>query len=287
MTMPSRPLRILIVDDEPLARQRIADLLAHEENVEIAGTADNGRAAVDAIRELRPDLVLLDVQMPGLTGLEVARTVGADRMPATIFVTAFDRHALQAFDLAAVDYLVKPFDDERFEQAFARARRIMSLEETRRIHERLLTVLNGGQAAASAAASAAPAGTTSQPDGEMSAAGSAPSGDYLERFAVESRGKVQFVAASAVDYIQASGPYAELVTGTRRYLIREPMQTLAERLDPRRFVRIHRSTIVQLDRVDTLLRGPGGDYELQLKDGTRLRVSRSRREDLERRLGIA
>jgi two-component system LytT family response regulator len=286
--MPSRPLRILIVDDEPLARERIADLLAHEENVDIAGTADNGRAAVDAIQDLRPDLVFLDVQMPGLTGLEVARAVGADRMPATIFVTAFDQHALQAFDLAAVDYLVKPFDDERFEQALARARRVVSLEETRRIHERLLTVLNGGQAAGSGGAPAVAATrTSSQPEGEVSAAGSAPSGDYLERFAVESRGKVQFVNASSVDYIQASGPYAELVTGTNRYLIRESMQALYERLDPRDFVRIHRSTIVQLDRVDTLLRGPGGDYALQLKNGTRLRVSRSRREDVARRLGIA
>src|SRR6185437_4224699 len=114
-----------------------------------------------------------------------------------------------------------------------------------------------------------------------------PSGDYLERFAVESRGKVQFVNASSVDYIQASGPYAELVTGTNRYLIRESMQALYERLEPGDVVRIHRSAIVQLDRVDTLLRGPGGDYALQLKNGTRLRVSRSRREDVARRLGTA
>jgi two-component system, LytTR family, response regulator len=277
--MASRPLRVLIVDDEPLARQRIADQLAHEQNVEIAGTADNGLAAVDAIRRLRPDLVFLDVQMPGLTGLEVARAVGADQMPSTIFVTAYDQHALQAFDLAAVDYLVKPFDDERFEQAFARARRLMSLEETRRVHERLLTVLNDG-------AASAPAATASESANAEPSASSSDSSTYLERFAVESRGKVQFVDASAVDYIQASGPYAELVAGAKRYLIREPMQTLDERLDPRRFMRIHRSTIVQLDRVDTLLRGSGGDYELQLKNGTRLRVSRSRREDVERRLGM-
>ncbi len=292
--MASRPIRVLIVDDEPLARQRIADLLAHEGSVEIAGTADNGIAAVDAIAQLRPDLVFLDVQMPGLTGLEVARTVGPDRMPATIFVTAFDQHALQAFDLAAVDYLVKPFDDERFEQAFARARRTMDLEETRRLHERLLTVLNAGEAADRGNASSGR--TLPAPSGETGSSPAPPSEPqpqpqpqhegYLERFAVESRGKVQFIDAADVDYIQASGPYAELVTGTKRYLIREPMQSLDDRLDPRRFMRIHRSTIVQLDRVDTLLRGSGGDYELQLAGGTRLRVSRSRREEVERRLGL-
>jgi two-component system LytT family response regulator len=286
--MANRSLRVLIVDDEPLARQRIADLLAREQSVEVAGTADNGRAAVQAIKRLRPDLVFLDVQMPGLTGLEVARTVGASHMPTTIFVTAFDRHALQAFDLAAVDYLVKPFDDERFEQAFARARRLMNLEETRRLHERLLTVLNDGSAAGPAPTAAAAAiSAAREPDNAGSSAPAPRTSNYLERFAVESRGKVQFVDVSSVDYIQASGPYAELVTGPRHYLIREPMQTLDERLDPRNFIRIHRSTIVQLDRVDTLLRGSGGDYELQLKDGTRLRVSRSRREDVERRLGLA
>jgi len=288
--MAGRPIRVLIVDDEPLARQRIADLLAHEESVEIAGTADNGLAAVDAIARLRPDLVFLDVQMPGLTGLEVARTVGPDRMPATIFVTAFDQHALQAFDLAAVDYLVKPFDDERFEQAVARASRMMDLEETRRLHKRLLTVLTAGEAADRGNASSgrtlpAPRGGTGPSPAPQSAPQPQHDG-YVERFAVESRGKVQFIDVADVDYIQASGPYAELVTGTKRRLIREPMQSLDDRLDPRRFMRIHRSTIVQLDRIDTLLRGSGGDYELQLKDGTRLRVSRSRREEVERRLGL-
>ncbi|MGH8241279.1 MAG: LytR/AlgR family response regulator transcription factor, partial [Steroidobacteraceae bacterium] len=120
---------MLLVDDEALARQRIEDLLRDEQNVEIVGTADNGEAAVNAIRTLSPDLVFLDVQMPGMTGLDVIRTIGSDDMPATVFVTAYDQYALRAFDSAAIDYLVKPFDDERFEQAFARARRIVELEE--------------------------------------------------------------------------------------------------------------------------------------------------------------
>jgi two-component system LytT family response regulator len=263
----TRPIRVLIVDDEPLARQRIEDLLAREGNVEIVGTADNGAAAIDAIRTLQPDLLFLDVQMPGKTGLEVARAIGPESMPATIFVTAYDQHALQAFDLAALDYLVKPFDDERFEQAFRRARRLVALEDTGRLHERLRTLLGEDTAPVAAESPAAPA-------------------KYLDRIAVESKGKVQFVPVEDIDYIAADGPYAELVVGGRRHVIREAMQTLEERLDPTRFMRVHRSVIVQLDRVDTLLRGAGGDYEIQLKDGTRLRVSRSRREELTQRLGL-
>jgi two-component system LytT family response regulator len=259
--MAAPAVRVLIVDDEPLARQRIEDLLTHEEGVEIVGTADNGLAAVEALRRLRPDIVFLDVQMPGKTGLEVARTIGPDQMPATIFVTAYDQHALQAFDLAALDYLVKPFDDERFEEAFRRARRLVELHDLRRLHERLLTVLHEAELPA------APAG-------------------FIERIPVESRGKVRFIPVADIDYIAASGPYAELVVGTKRHLIREAMQTLETRLDPQRFMRIHRSAIVQLDRVDTLLKGAGGDYEVQLTNGTRLRVSRSHREELEQRLGM-
>ena len=142
------PLRVLIVDDEPLARQRLEDLLREEANVEIAGTAADGAAAVDAIRSLRPDLVFLDVQMPGRTGLDVVRDIGVQAMPATIFTTAYDRYALEAFDMAAVDYLVKPFDDERFEQAFRRARRLVELEEVSRLREQLLAVLQSGGAGA-------------------------------------------------------------------------------------------------------------------------------------------
>jgi two-component system LytT family response regulator len=267
----TRRIRVLIVDDEPLARQRIEDLLAREGNVEIVGTADNGVAAVDAIRTLQPDLLFLDVQMPGKTGLEVARAIGLESMPTTIFVTAYDQHALQAFDLAAVDYLVKPFDDERFEQAFRRARRAVELEETGRLHERLRTLLGDESAPRAREPLAAPSAAPTR---------------YLDRIAVESKGKVRFVPVEEIDYIAADGPYAELVAGSRRHVIRETMQTLEARLDPTRFMRVHRSAIVQLDRVDTLLRGAGGDYEIQLKDGTRLRVSRSRRDELAQRLGV-
>src|SRR3954471_2938599 len=140
--MPDKPIRILIADDEALARDRIADLLAHGKNVQVVGTAATGLEAIEAIRTLHPDLVFLDVQMPGRTGLEVVDDIGAEAMPATIFVTAFDKFALNAFDRAAVDYLVKPFDDERFEKAFHRARKMIELEEVQEVTQRLLSLLH-------------------------------------------------------------------------------------------------------------------------------------------------
>jgi two-component system LytT family response regulator len=280
-------IRVLIVDDEPLARQRVEDLLRNEDGVDIVGMVDNGNAAVDAVRSLHPDLVFLDVQMPGKTGLDVVREIGAEEMPATIFVTAYDRYALQAFDVAAIDYLVKPFDDERFEQAFRRARRLVELEHMGGLRERLLAVLDSGRpgAAPPPPAAAAPSDATSNAASTASppARGASP---YLERIAVEMRGKVRVVPVSQIEYITASGPYVELHTSERAYLIREAIHSLEERLDPERFLRIHRSIIVRVELIDTFHRGAGGDYEVQLKSGARLRVSRSRREELERRLGV-
>ncbi|HTT01507.1 MAG TPA: LytTR family DNA-binding domain-containing protein [Steroidobacteraceae bacterium] len=269
--MPAaRPLRVLIVDDEALARQRLEDLLRREEAVEIVGTADNGHAAIEAIASLKPDLVFLDVQMPGCTGLDVLREVGPDHMPATIFVTAYDRYALDAFELAAIDYLVKPFDDERFEQAFRRARRMIELADLGRLSEQLRAVLTREEQASVAAASAAPARPA-----------------YLERIAVEMRGQVRVVPVQTIEYITASGPYAEIHVADKTYIIRERMQTLEERLDPQQFFRIHRSVIVRLDRIDSLLREPGGDYAVQLRSGARLSVSRNRVEPLEQWMGLA
>ena len=262
--MPER-LRVLIVDDEPLARRRLEDLLAKEDDVEIVGTAADGVEAVEMIRRLAPDLFFLDVQMPGMSGLQVVDAIGADRMPATIFTTAFDKYALKAFDVAAVDYLVKPFDDDRFRQAFRRARRTIELREVGKMTKRLAALLKDESAAATVA----------------------PSKKYLERISVESRGQVRVVPVSKVDYITASGPYAELHVGDRTFAIRERMQTLEERLDPAVFIRVHRSAIVRLDRIDALLRSSGGDYAVRLKDGTELPVSRARREELEQRLGVS
>ena len=277
MTAPT--LRVLIVDDEALGRQRLEDLLRHEEGVQIAGFADNGDAAIEAIKTLKPDLVFLDVQMPRRTGLEVVRDIGPEHMPPTVFVTAYDSYALDAFDVAAVDYLVKPFDDERFEQAFQRARKMIGLTELGRLSQQLRTVLSiSGTAPAGGAAAPVPAsGTLSD----------SPATGYLERIAVEMRGQVRVVPVATIEYIAASGPYAEIHVGERTYIIRERMQTLEERLDPAHFFRIHRSVIVKLDQIETLLREAGGDYAVQLRCGARLSVSRNRVEPLEKWMGLA
>jgi len=255
------PLKVLIVDDEPLARQRLEDLLNQQPDVEIIGMVNNGRKAVEAILHSKPDLVFLDVQMPGLTGVEVVQEIGAAQMPVVIFVTAYDQYALKAFDLAALDYLVKPFDDERFEQAFERARQVLKLHEFKDLGDRLVPLLE----------------RPAEPS---------PPPRFLERIAVEMRGQVRVVQVRQIEYITASGAYAELHVGPQTFIIRERMQTLEERLDPEVFFRIHRSTIVRLDQIEALLYNSGGDYAVRLKDGARLGISRGRREALEQRLGL-
>ena len=258
----AKPMRVLIADDERLARQRLEDLLRYENNVEIVGRTDSGLATVAAIRELEPDLVFLDIQMPGKTGLEVVREIGPDDMPPVIFTTAYD-HAVAAFDLAAIDYLIKPYDDERFEKAFRRARKMIELNQVSKLSDELRLLLRAGTGQSGTAKS-----------------------QYLERIAVEMRGQVRVVPVKQIDYMVASGPYAELFVGDKRYLIRERMQTLEERLDPAKFFRIHRSAIVRLDLIETLIKNPGGDYGVQLKSGVKLKVSRSRFESLETLLGV-
>jgi two-component system LytT family response regulator len=263
-----RPLRVLVVDDEPLGVKRLLRLLSAEPRVDVVGTAKNGDEAVESIRSLEPDLVFLDIQMPRKTGLEVVQEIGSARMPVTIFVTAYDQYALRAFDLAAVDYLVKPYDDERFEQAFRRARRMIDLEGRNRVMDHLLAVLHSG-----VLPGASPAPTAS------------PSPKYLERIAAQKRGKLAIVQVDDLEYVTASGPYCELHSGGQRHLVREAIQSLEEKLDPGRFLRIHRSAIIRMDLVEALLRTTSGDLEVLLKGGATLRVGRSRRDEVQRRLG--
>lgn len=257
------PIRVLIVDDEPLGCRRLAQLLAEQHGVEVVGVAEDGAAAIEAIRSIRPDLVLLDIQMPRKSGLDVIREVGPASMPATIFVTAREQHALEAFECAAVDYLLKPFSDERFEEALHRARRQISLEGLEALRKQLLDLLEAAQ---------------------PSPAQRAPR-RYLERITVHMRGRLRIVHVKDIDYIVASGVYAELHVGGERHLIRETLLALEEQLDPEHFFRVHRSAIVRLDEVELLLRGGGGDYGVQLQSGAVLPVGRTRREELERRLG--
>ncbi|HLA64493.1 MAG TPA: LytTR family DNA-binding domain-containing protein [Rhodothermales bacterium] len=258
---PEGPLRVLVVDDERLGRKRVLDLLARETGVVVTDAVASGQEAIESIRRDAPDVVLLDVQMPDLTGLDVVRAVGPESMPVTVFVTAYDRHALAAFDLAALDYLLKPFDDARFRQALDRARTAVRLREVDRVRAHLAALLGD----------AAPA-PSERPR-------------YLDTITVEMRGQVRFVPVARVDYIEADGPYAEVHAGGETYLIREQMQALEARLDPAVFIRTHRSVIVRLDCVEALLVGSAGDYAVRLRDGAKLRVSRARRDVLAARLG--
>ena len=260
-------IRTLIVDDEPLARERLRELLDHRPDVAVIGEAEDGLAAAEAIQEQAPNLVFLDVQMPGLNGIDVIEEVGREQMPVTVFVTAYDQYAIRAFDLAAVDYLLKPFDDERFEQAFERARNRIADRDTDAISRRLLRMLQ-------------------EKDPSLLEDETAPDEPYLERIAVQGRGKARIVSVDDITHITADGSYAELHTADGTHVIRERMKALAARLDPADFVRVHRSAIVRLDEVELILRSGGGNYAVRLEDGTTVSVSRGRIEELQERLGV-
>ena len=263
-----KPLRVMVVDDELPGRQRVESLLARASEVDCVTSHGNPLEAVEAILIDPPDLVFLDVQMPEMSGLEVVRRVGPEHMPATVFVTAYDRYALRAFDLAALDYLLKPFDDDRFEQALARARERLRLREVDLLAQQLRTVLGavGREVLPAAPGTGAPR--------------------YLERIAVEVRGQRLLVPTEEIDYIAAEGPYAQLHVGAQTYLMRERMHVLEQGLDPGRFCRIHRSTIVNVKRIAALEPLFHGNHVVKLRDGTRLTLSRTRREELAQRLGI-
>jgi two-component system LytT family response regulator len=245
-------LRALIVDDEPLARRRIRSLLAAEADVSVAGECASGDEAVAALRARRADLVFLDVQMPGRGAFDVIREVGPERMPAVVFVTAYERYAIDAFEVHAVDYLLKPFGAERFREAVGRARARLQGHDGRRLRPLLDAV----------------AARTGPPP----------------RLEVRSSSRIAFVRVDDLDYAQAWGNYVRLHCGAERHLMRETMSGLLARLDPRRFVRIHRSTLVNVDRVKEIHALFHGDWEVVLRDGTRLTMTRTHREQAQRLL---
>jgi two-component system LytT family response regulator len=247
-------LRVLVVDDEPLARRGILARLRRAPDVEVVGECASGREAVEAIRAHAPDVVFLDVQMPGTDGFGVVEAVGPERVPEVVFVTAYDQHALRAFDARALDYLLKPIDDERFARALERARQ--------RVEERRHGELGRRVAGA--------LGTDA-----------APPVRPAERFLVPRAGRVQVVHADEVDWIGAAGDYVTLHAGGATHLLRETMAGMEARLDPARFVRIHRSTIVNVERIRELLPHFNREYVVVLRDGTRLKLSRSYRGRLD------
>lgn len=259
----SRRISVLVADDEKPARLRLADLLRHETLVGTVFEADDGLAAVRAIDRERPDLVFLDVQMPELDGIGVLEAVGTEAMPLTVFVTAYDHHAVRAFEANALDYLLKPFSDERFEATMVRVRGRL---EERGLHEfglRLARMMAGGAAKTDA---------TKTPQ-------------RLDRLVVKTRGVTRFLRVVEIDWIEAAGVYVNLHTGGNEILYRAALTELAERLDPARFVRVHRSAIVNIESILQLEPVSHGEFDVVLKGGSRTRISRSYRAQLEERLG--
>ena len=259
--------RVLIADDEPLARERVALLLAALAPGVDVREVGNGGDAVDSILAWAPDAVFLDVQMPECDGFEVVSAVGPERMPATVFVTAFDQHAMRAFDVAAVDYLLKPFDDARFAAAWSRLVERRALRTIRDESQRLATML-----------AALDGGSRVEP------AGSAVRTRWIERLVIKKDQRTYMLPVSAVQWAESSGNYVILHAGAERHELRETLTALESRLDPARFVRVHRRLIVAVDSIRELQPWFGGDQVLILKDGSKLRVSRSYREHVAERL---
>ena len=292
-------VRVLIVDDEPLARDCMRLALRGVPGVSIVGECGDGNAAVDGIRRHSPDIVLLDVQMPGLDGFAVLDRIDPALMPVVVFVTAFDSHAIRAFEVHALDYVLKPFPDERLVAAVDRAR--ATVQERRNgelgrrlaefVHQWQTGLIGGGAvpgvAAATPNAAAATLGGTAErvapvpeAEHELADAPRAAAASYIGRFAVRSDGRVRFVAASDVDWIEADGNYMVLHVGEAQHRLRASLAGLTEGLDPKRFVRIHRSVIVNIERIREVQPWFGGDYIAILRTGAKLRVSRLRAPQL-------
>lgn len=278
-------MRVLIVDDEALARQRVRRLLQNEADVEVVGEAGTGREAVTMINDLNPDLVCLDVQMPELDGFGVLQELDGNAVPMVLFVTAYDEHAQRAFDVHAVDYVLKPVDADRFRAAFDRARTQKAhAAAAERLGELLATVrrlADGGAPSADALA-----GVTAAANGANGANGGAANGRYASRILVKHDGRMFFVKTTEIDWIEADRNYVKLHVGKAAHTIRDRISHLEETLDPRLFARIHRSTIVNLNRVREMQQWFSGDYVVILEDGTRLRLSRHYRDRVEKQVGV-
>ena len=245
------PLRVLIVDDEPIARRGVRLQLTDEPDVDIVGECANGLEAVAAIQQHAPDLVFLDVHMPEMDGFEVIEAVGIEHMPAVVFVTAYDRYAIRAFDVHAVDYLLKPFDRERFRQALQHARSHLTAVP-HKLGEQLRALLDAHLAARK----------------------------HLQRLVVKSGGRIYFLDVADVDWIEAADNYAELHVGPQSHLVRHTLASLEARLDPEQFVRIRHSTIVNVRKVKELRPSSTGEFDVVLRSGTVLESSRRYRKKL-------
>jgi two-component system LytT family response regulator len=249
-------IRVVIVDDEQPARNRILELLEKQPDIEVAGAAGDGREGIELIRSMTPNLLFLDIHMPDMSGFDLLRDVASEQTPLTIFVTGYDRYAIMAFEAQALDYLLKPFSDERFEAALQRARN--------HIRNQFVSAPGPGQ--------------SYSPKDQSS---TNRDGRYFERIVIKSIGRVIFLDVADIDWIEAAGVYVYLHVGAKTYMHRASVGQLLERLDPRRFVRVHRSTVVNTSRITELQPRTHGDYVVFLKGGTELTLSRGCRSALE------
>jgi two-component system LytT family response regulator len=256
MSEPNR-IRVLVVDDEPLARGMVREMLDSDPEAEIVGECSNGREAISAIKSLAPDLIFLDVQMPGLGGFDVLDAFQNQQLPRIIFVTAYDQYAVRAFDVHALDYLLKPFDRERFMTAWERAKIHIDKDQSDRRDQRLMALLEELKA-----------GPT-----------------FIERLVVKTAGRVFFLDVADIDCIEAEGNYVRVHNGPKSYLLRETISGLEAQLDPKKFLRIHRSAIVRLDKIKELQPWFHGEYHVILESGKQLTLSRNYRANLQEAVG--
>ena len=247
------PIRVLIVDDEPLAVRKLKRLLLPDPDLQLIA-ATNAEEAIKIIEQQQPHILLLDIQMPDMDGFDLLRQITFELMPYVIFVTAFDRYAIEAFEVRALDYLLKPFSPQRLEQAMGRAKNAVTHDRRIASHKALLELLDHHT-------------------------------NYLKRIVVKERERVFFVPSSRIDWIEAVGKYAKIHVGKDIHLLRQGLKALEPRLDPRKFVRIHKSTIINIDSIDQLQSWFHGDYRVLMKDGTQLMLSRRYRGRLEESLG--
>lgn len=257
MAIETKTIRVVIVDDEPLGRTVIREMLRRDQEFTVVGDCANGHEAIAVINAERPDLIFLDVQMPELDGFQVLAALDAGNLPAVIFVTAYDQYAVSAFEVYAVDYLLKPFDRDRFGKALQRAKSQLRREHNSDVNRRILALLEEQQAKS----------------------------QYLERLVIKNNGRIFFLKTEEIDWICAEGNYVNLHVKKDSYLLRGTISGLESQLDPRRFARIHRSQIVNIDRIRELRHWSHGEYQIILHDGEELMLSRSYREKLQAALG--
>src|SRR4030095_14399335 len=250
-------IRTLVVDDESLARERLCDMLRADPQIAVIAECSNGQDAIDAIQLHSPDLVFLDVEMPGIDGFGVIEALPPERIPTIIFVTAYDQYAVRAFEIYALDYLLKPFDQERFEKALERARMHTSTQRSEALSQRILSALEE---------------IKTRPV-------------HLERLVIKMNGHVFFIKAEEIDWLEAEGNYGRLHRGKESYLLRDTISALESQLDPKRFIRVHRSAIVNIDRITELQPWFHGEYRIILREGVQLTLSRTYREKLHELLG--